>query len=48
MLADFLGLEHGGELFLLAGHIKPWKDSTSAELLDTRNGLAAAAGPQVP
>ena len=25
---------------LLAGHIKPWKDSTSAERLDLRNGLA--------
>ena len=26
---------------LVAGHIKPWKDSTSAERLDLRNGLAA-------
>jgi putative restriction endonuclease len=26
---------------LLAGHIKPWKDSTSTERLDPRNGLAA-------
>jgi len=25
---------------LLAGHIKPWKDSTAAERLDLRNGLA--------
>jgi predicted restriction endonuclease len=26
---------------LVAGHIKPWKDSTSAERMDLRNGLAA-------
>jgi putative restriction endonuclease len=26
---------------LLAGHIKPWKDSSAAEHLDPRNGLAA-------
>ena len=26
---------------LLAGHIKPWKDSSSRERLDPRNGLAA-------
>jgi putative restriction endonuclease len=26
---------------LLAGHIKPWKDSTPGERLDVRNGLAA-------
>jgi putative restriction endonuclease len=26
---------------LLAGHIKPWKDSTPSERLDPRNGLAA-------
>ena len=26
---------------LLAGHIKPWKDSTRAERLDPQNGLAA-------
>jgi putative restriction endonuclease len=25
----------------LAGHIKPWKDSTRSERLDPRNGLAA-------
>jgi putative restriction endonuclease len=26
---------------LLAGHIKPWKDSTPSERLDPRDGLAA-------
>jgi putative restriction endonuclease len=26
---------------LLAGHIKPWKDSSATERLDPRNGLAA-------
>jgi putative restriction endonuclease len=26
---------------LLAGHVKSWKDSTPAERLDPRNGLAA-------
>ena len=26
---------------LLAGHIKPWKDSSASERLDPRNGLAA-------
>jgi putative restriction endonuclease len=31
----------GGKRLLLAGHIKPWKDSTAAERLDPRNGLAA-------
>jgi putative restriction endonuclease len=31
----------GGKRMLLAGHIKPWKDSTSFERLDPRNGLAA-------
>jgi putative restriction endonuclease len=29
------------ERILLAGHIKPWKDSTGTERLDLRNGLAA-------
>jgi putative restriction endonuclease len=32
---------------LLAGHIKPWKDSTPAERLDPRNGLAACAAHDV-
>jgi len=31
----------GAQKMLLAGHIKPWKDSTSGERLDPRNGLAA-------
>ncbi|MGH3152049.1 MAG: HNH endonuclease, partial [Streptosporangiaceae bacterium] len=33
----------GANRMLVAGHIKPWKDSTSAERLDLRNGLAACA-----
>lgn len=33
--------EHGGRRMLLAGHIKPWKDSAPNERLDLRNGLAA-------
>jgi len=31
----------GAKRMLLAGHIKPWKDSTSTERIDPRNGLAA-------
>jgi putative restriction endonuclease len=31
----------GATRMLLAGHIKPWKDSTANERLDPRNGLAA-------
>ncbi len=31
----------GAKRMLLAGHIKPWKDSTPVERLDFRNGLAA-------
>jgi putative restriction endonuclease len=31
----------GAKRMLLAGHIKPWKDSTGTERLDLRNGLAA-------
>ena len=26
---------------LIASHIKPWRDSTPAERLDARNGIAA-------
>jgi len=33
----------GGKRLLLAGHIKPWKDSSPGERLDLRNGLAACA-----
>jgi putative restriction endonuclease len=32
---------------LLAGHIKPWKDSTPGERLDFRNGLAACPAHDV-
>jgi putative restriction endonuclease len=32
---------------LLAGHIKPWRDSTPPERLDTRNGLAACPAHDV-
>jgi putative restriction endonuclease len=32
---------------LLAGHIKPWKDSTPSERLDLRNGLAACPAHDV-
>jgi len=31
----------GAKRMLLAGHIKPWKDSTPSERMDPRNGLAA-------
>jgi putative restriction endonuclease len=31
----------GARRMLLAGHIKPWKDSPATERLDPRNGLAA-------
>jgi putative restriction endonuclease len=37
----------GGRRMLLAGHIKPWKDSTPSERLDTRNGLAACPAHDV-
>jgi putative restriction endonuclease len=37
----------GARRMLLAGHIKPWKDSTSAERLDLRNGLAACPSHDV-
>ena len=32
---------------LLAGHIKPWRDSSAAERLDPRNGLAACPSHDV-
>ena len=32
---------------LLAGHIKPWQDSTPSERLDPRNGLAACPAHDV-
>jgi len=37
----------GGARMLLAGHIKPWEDSTPAERLDPRNGLAACPAHDV-
>ena len=37
----------GGRRMLLAGHIKPWKDSTPSERLDSRNGLAACPAHDV-
>jgi putative restriction endonuclease len=32
---------------LLAGHIKPWRDSSATERLDPRNGLAACPSHDV-
>jgi putative restriction endonuclease len=46
----FCGLQpasFGAKKMLLAGHIKPWKDSTPTERLDPRNGLAACPGHDV-
>jgi putative restriction endonuclease len=46
----FCGLKpatFGATRMLLAGHIKPWKDSTPAERLDLRNGLAACPAHDV-
>jgi putative restriction endonuclease len=46
----FCGLRPGAfglRRMLLAGHIKPWRDSTPAERLDTRNGLAACPAHDV-
>jgi putative restriction endonuclease len=37
----------GARRMLLAGHIKPWKDSTPNERLDPRNGLAACPAHDV-
>jgi putative restriction endonuclease len=37
----------GATRMLMAGHIKPWKDSSSAERLDPRNGLAACPAHDV-
>jgi putative restriction endonuclease len=37
----------GAIRMLLAGHIKPWKDSTPSERLDPRNGLAACPAHDV-
>jgi len=37
----------GARRMLMAGHIKPWKDSTSTERIDPRNGLAACPAHDV-
>ena len=37
----------GARRMLLAGHIKPWKDSSPTERLDPRNGLAACPSHDV-
>ncbi len=37
----------GARRMLVAGHIKPWKDSTPSERLDPRNGLAACPAHDV-
>jgi putative restriction endonuclease len=37
----------GATRMLMAGHIKPWKDSSPAERLDPRNGLAACPAHDV-
>ena len=37
----------GGGRMLLAGHIKPWKDSAAGERLDSRNGLCACPAHDV-
>lgn len=41
VFCGFRSLAAVGKRLLLAGHIKPWKDSSSRERLDLRNGLAA-------
>jgi putative restriction endonuclease len=41
VFCGFSPAQFGGKKLLLAGHIKPWKDSTASERLDYRNGLAA-------
>jgi putative restriction endonuclease len=47
----FCGLDSAafaaGRRMLVAGHIKPWKDSTPSERLDPRNGLAACPAHDV-
>jgi len=37
----------GARRMLLAGHIKPWKDSSPVERLDPQNGLAACPSHDV-
>ena len=40
-------LAFGAKRMLVAGHIKPWKDSAPSERLDLRNGLAACPSHDV-
>lgn len=41
VFCGFSPVTFGAKRMLLAGHIKPWKDSTPTERMDPRNGLAA-------
>jgi putative restriction endonuclease len=41
VFCGFSPMTFGAKKMLLAGHIKPWRDSTPSERMDTRNGLAA-------
>jgi putative restriction endonuclease len=47
VFCGFSAAAFGGKRLLLAGHIKPWRDSTASERLDSRNGLAACAAHDV-
>ncbi len=47
VFCGFSPAKFGGKKLLLAGHIKPWKDSTQRERLDPRNGLAACPAHDV-
>jgi putative restriction endonuclease len=47
VFCGFSPANFGGRKLLLAGHIKPWKDSTPGERLDPRNGLAACPAHDV-
>jgi predicted restriction endonuclease len=38
----------GAKRMLVAGHIKPWKDTAPSERLDPRNGLAACPATTSP
>ncbi|HEV2375975.1 MAG TPA: HNH endonuclease [Streptosporangiaceae bacterium] len=47
VFCGFSPAEFGGKKLLLAGHIKPWKDSAPSERRDLRNGLAACPAHDV-
>ncbi len=47
VFCGFSPAKFGGKKLLLAGHIKPWKDSTPGERLDPRNDLAACPAHDV-